>query len=129
MSSRFSQIDFEKQIKDLNEAKKIASLYPGQKDVSQSIQPSLIGNYLSKDDLNPGVYTQAYITRINELANCILIKIKGQKAGKSDDKVESQDSFASLTGDGAAKSNSEENAADGSNEREVIFQSKPIKKS
>ena len=28
MSTRFSQIDFEKQIKDLNEAKKIASLYP-----------------------------------------------------------------------------------------------------
>ena len=89
MSIRFSKVDFEKQIIDLNEAKKIASLYPCQRDVSQSTQPTLIGSYLCKEDLNPGVYSQAYVDRISELSRQLLIKICKNKEG-------SQESFASL---------------------------------
>ena len=69
MSTRFSQIDFDKQIKDLNESKKMQSLYPGQRDITMSKQPSLVGSYMTKDDLNPGVYTQSYVNRITELSN------------------------------------------------------------
>ena len=66
----------------------MAILYPSHR-IEASAQPSLIGNYETKEDLNPGVYTKAYKDRLVELASQIIIKL-----GMQDQK--SQDSFASL---------------------------------
>ena len=52
----------------------MAILYPSHR-IEASAQPSLIGNYETKEDLNPGVYTKAYKDRLVELASQIIIKL------------------------------------------------------
>ena len=80
LSSRFSEVDFQKQLKQMQDTKNSATALTKSSSVSNAMRETLLLPSLSHrvqdcDELNPGVYTSSYKQRVADLAQGVRIKI------------------------------------------------------
>ena len=80
LSTRFSEADFQKQLKQMQDTKNSATALTKSSSVSNALRETLLMPSLSHriqdcDELNPGVYTNSYKERIKDLAQTIVVNL------------------------------------------------------